>query len=61
MVVEVVDTAANFQFHWADFDDRFSYDPERARELLAEAGYGDGLTIEMPIMPAIAPSRLKRL
>ena len=47
---------SNFsQFHWADFDDRFSYDPERARELLAEAGYGDGLTIEMPIMPAIAP------
>lgn len=48
---------SNFsQFHSPEFDDRFSYDPERARELLAEAGYGDGLTIEMPIMPAIAPA-----
>ena len=48
--------SSNFsQFHWPEFDDKFGYDPDRARELLAEAGYGDGLTIEMPIMPAIAP------
>lgn len=47
---------SNFsQFHWPEFDDKFAYDPDTARELLAEAGYGDGLTIEMPIMPAIAP------
>ena len=48
---------SNFsQFHWPEFDDLFAYDPDRARELLDEAGYGDGLTITMPIMPAIAPA-----
>lgn len=47
---------SNFgQFHWSEFDDKYSYDPTAARELLAEAGYPDGVTIEMPIMPAIAP------
>ena len=47
---------SNFsQFYWAEFDDKNSYDPDRARELLAEAGYPDGVTITMPIMPAIAP------
>ncbi|MCI2959475.1 ABC transporter substrate-binding protein [Agromyces atrinae] len=29
-------------------DDVYAYDPDKARELLDEAGYGDGLTIEMP-------------
>jgi len=47
---------SNFsQFYWPEFDDKNSYDPERARELLAEAGYPDGVTITMPIMPAITP------
>lgn len=51
---------SNFsQFHWPEFDDKNSYDPERARELLAEAGYPDGVTITMPVMPAInAPVEL---
>jgi len=42
-------------FYVSDFDEFNSYDPDRARELLAEAGYPDGITINMPIMPAINP------
>jgi peptide/nickel transport system substrate-binding protein len=42
-------------WHVPGLDDTFTYDPERSRELLAEAGFPDGLTLKTPIMPAIQP------
>lgn len=38
-----------------EFDDAHSYDPERARELLAEAGAED-LEITLPVSPALDPA-----
>ncbi len=43
------------EWHVPELDDSYLYDPDKARELLAEAGYADGLTITMPVMPAIQP------
>ncbi|MDG2111272.1 MAG: ABC transporter substrate-binding protein, partial [Actinomycetota bacterium] len=43
------------QFHVPELTDKYSYDPAKAKALLEEAGYGDGVTITMPIMPAINP------
>lgn len=33
-----------------ELDEYYTYDPDKARDLLADAGYGDGLTIEMPVL-----------
>ena len=43
------------EWHRPDLNDATTFDQEQARELLAEAGYADGLTIQMPLMPAIQP------
>ena len=40
--------------HWAspdDLDPEYEHDPERARELLEEAGHGDGFSFEMGSLP----------
>ncbi len=42
-------------WHVAELDDTFTYDPEKSKELLAEAGFPDGITLKTPIMPAIQP------
>lgn len=36
-------------------DETFEYDVDKAKELLTEAGYPDGITLRTPIMPAIQP------
>lgn len=43
------------EWHVPSLDDTFVYDPVKSQELLAEAGFPDGITLKTPIMPAIQP------
>ena len=42
------------EWYSPELDSMYEYDPERARELLADAGYADGFEVEMPVMPNIS-------
>jgi peptide/nickel transport system substrate-binding protein len=37
-------------------DERYSYDPKKAKKLLADAGYPDGFTMAMPSTSLVAPA-----
>ncbi len=41
--------------HDASLDGRYKYDPDKARELLKEAGYANGFTFDMPSIPIFQP------
>lgn len=38
-----------------ELEGTYDHDPERARELLAEAGYADGITVQLPLTPILEP------
>ena len=39
-----------------ELDEYYTYDPDKARDLLAEAGYADGLTLQMPSTSLLGPA-----
>lgn len=47
--------AADLPGYLPELNDRFAYDPKKAKELLAEAGYPDGFEVTMPMAPPFQP------
>jgi len=39
-----------------ELDEYYTYDPDKAKELLADAGYADGLTLDMPTVAMLTPA-----